>query len=297
MKIDVVIPLKSTNDNTISNISSISKFKECGTIYVGNAGVEDDILKALSSIDNLIIVDHKSFKSLGGSIKDLISHVKTELFAYFHADVKIPQDWFIKMQNNMKSYDFAECLRKYHFDIITFPEEKRYGKKFRALSGSQMGKTNFVRDSIKNIDDDYLYRYEDHIIAELIRINGGNYGIIEDTFHLHEMSHKNNESISSDINIIHERIPSDKDVIAFDNQICGIVKYCSPFSKINLWHHDYSLTVLKHYDYQSTDLKYLLSKNKIWFLIYLTWRPRMILRKFIKIFKIIISKNLSYYHK
>ena len=297
MKIDVIIPLKSTSTNTLGNIKKFSSFKECEKIIIGDAGISKNMVEELKKIPNLILIDQKNLISQGGSIKELISKVTTEYFVYLHSDVKLPNDWFQIMDEQMNKYDFAECHRKYHYDILDNPTDNRKGKKFRALSGSQMGNTKFVKEAIKDIDDDYLFRYEDQVIAEKVRLNQGRYGIVSETYHIHEVTEKENENISSNFNIKFERIPKQKDLKLFESHIYAIIKYCSPISKVNLWHHDYALSVLKNYGINKKKINQLMLNNKKWYFFHYTYQLRMIFRKVLKIFNLILSNNLKFFHK
>jgi hypothetical protein len=290
MKIDVIIPLKSYNNKLIENIEKISIFSKVNRILIGDAGIPDHIRKNLESIDKVKIINHINLQSQGGSIRDLIRLCTTEFFVYLHADVTLPEDWFEIMERNMKHYDFAECKRIYNYNITIEDKKKREGFKFRALSGSQMGRTKFVNESLMSLEDDYLFRNEDIVIADLIRENNGRYGIVDDTFHLHQIGHKVDENITSDTEISLRRNFTQKDVWVFENHLLGIIKYCKPDCKEHIWNFDHGVSVLK---FLKTDLKKIKKQiNSLgWLLIYYTYSARMALRRIKKILNVAVSHN------
>ena len=60
----------------------------------------------------------------------------------------------------------------------------------RPWAGSQMGRWVAFETGLKNIDDDYVYRQEDFIFANIVQKDGFKEGKITDTFHYHQTMHK-----------------------------------------------------------------------------------------------------------
>ena len=129
------------------------------------------------------VADHRSFTSLGFSIRKLIEDVQTEWFIYLHSDVWLPDGWFETMSKNKDKYDWFEC-RQHLTLLLDYPVD--YTGVSRPYSGSQMGKKSAFDKVLPKIDDDFLYRNEDIIYAKLVEEAGGRYGRVDETFHYHQ---------------------------------------------------------------------------------------------------------------
>lgn len=296
---DVIIPLKSTNQLIIENVSAISYFKEVKNIYIGDSGISSEIIKCLSSINKVIIVDQKKIFSQGYCIIDLIKHVQTDFFAYLHGDVTLPSDWFTLMRQNIGRSTFAECGRIHLYDIKY--EERLLSRTFpkhRPLSGAQFGKTDLFLSAVSKVDDDFLFRNEDLVFADLVKQNGGDYKIINQTHHYHQLGNNRvNENIKARMVLKTWSIPTIDDLWLFRCQIEGILKYTKNKDKYLIDNLMYALTVLKFLK----DDEYIgkILKNpcyKKWHLI-IRMHPAYCLRLRIKnIIKMAIRSNLNLYN-
>ena len=244
---DVIIPLKSTNRLIIDNLRSISSFLEVKCIYIGDSGIDSLLRNEIESIAKVKIIDQSKFYSQGACIIDLIKHVDTKYFVYLHGDVTLPDDWFEKMRANLGNSKFAECGRvhKYNVEYSESILSREYPKA-RPLSGAQMGDTDFFIDATSCVDDDFLFRNEDLVFADLIQQRGGRYKIINQTYHVHQLGfNRVNENINSDTKVRLLSTPTAKDLQLFRNQVEGIVKYSSPSQAHLRENVIYSIAVLK----------------------------------------------------
>lgn len=181
--IDVLIPVLHTNELWESNLHSIYREVPVRRLLLGDGGCIDDTIPIASKFPRVTAFDHRSFKSLGFSIRKLIEEVETEWFAYFHSDVWLPEGWFDTMSRNQSKYDWFEC-RQHLTLLLDYPYD--YTGITRPYSGTQMGRKAAFEKVLPKIDDDYLYRNEDIIYASLVEEAGYKYGRVEDTFHYHQ---------------------------------------------------------------------------------------------------------------
>ena len=133
------------------------------------------------------VLDHRNFTSLGYSIRHLIEAVETEWFVYLHSDVFLPPGWFEAMFARRNEFDWFECNQRITVMADYLLDSTKVA---RAYSGSQMGRKAAFANVTPLIDDDYLYRNEDIIFAQLIARNGMRYGKVGETFHFHQIMHK-----------------------------------------------------------------------------------------------------------
>lgn len=224
--VDVIIPIAHTNELWEKNLLSFYREIPIKNLIISNGGCVDDSIEIVKRFPRVKILDHSKFVSLGYCISKLISEVTTEWFVYLHSDVYLPACWYEKMVKNQKKYDWYEC-RQHMTVLIDYPLD--YHVIDRPLSGSQMGKKAAFEKVLPEIEDDYLYRNEDIILANLIQKNGFKYGRVDEAFHYHQLMNKRSrwkrqiKNLSFQI----EKGKEEKDR-EFLMQIKGIVKYLQP---------------------------------------------------------------------
>jgi hypothetical protein len=224
--VDVIIPVIHTNELWEANLISFYREIPIHQLIIGDGGCIDDSIKIAKKFPRVTVFDHRSFISLGYSIRKLIEAAETEWFVYLHSDIYLPKGWFDVMQPYQKKYDFYECRQQATF-LVEYPID--YTNYHRALSGAQMGKVNAFQNILVKIDDDFLYRNEDIILSELVKGNGHNYGRVDDTFHYHQTMRKPTpwarkvKRIQIDLEMSRE-----EEVRAAMMQVKGIIKYLDP---------------------------------------------------------------------
>lgn len=287
---DVVIPIKSTNSLVLDNLNKISKFESVNRILIGDAGIDANLLSSILQVPKVRVIDQRNLLSLGFSIKKLIELVKTRYFAYLHADVELPHDWFKVMRQHMNTYDFAECARVHDYSYQLQDGEKYIRKDDdRPLSGAQMGRKEVVLAAIDCIEDDYLFRNEDIIIADLVKERGGRYGCVNDTYHIHQMGYSRiNEHISKDDKLIIAKSLKKSDLKIFENQVNGLIKYIKPKNKYHIWHFDYSIAVIDYLGGSRKSVEFELKKSNslMWNILYISRPFRIFRMRLIKAIKI-----------
>jgi len=224
--VDVIIPIIHTNEFWRANLTSIYREIPVNRLILGDGGCIDGSLGVALEFPRVNVLNHRNFTSLGYSIRHLIEATETEWFVYLHSDVYLPENWFAKMCAQRGNYDWFECnqritvLADYMLEI---PNAER------AFSGSQMGRKAAFAKVTPQIDDDYLYRNEDIIIADLLKREGYRYGRVTDTFHFHQVMHKPSRWRRRLKRVdVHLDTARDEEVRANDTYVRGIVKYLKP---------------------------------------------------------------------
>jgi hypothetical protein len=230
--VDVIIPLKTVNCLFERNLLSWYKEIPIHCLWIGDSGIDKEVLSVLCRFPRMVIIDQSKFKTLGFCIKDLIECVMTDSFVYLHADAFLPMYWYDVMKGHMKGmmYDWVEsgAVTVLMAEYIDGYEDNAE----RAFSGAQLGNAALLRNAVSGIQDDFVYRNEDIIIRELVEAHGGSYGRVKQNRYYHEQVYENKGdvhsiSVSKDIN-------RDKEVTMLLQQIHGIIKYC-PRMKMYLW--------------------------------------------------------------
>lgn len=224
--VDVIIPVIHTNELWRKNLISIYREIPVNRLILGDGGCIDGSIDLAKEFPRVEVLDHRGFTSLGFSLRRLIEAVETEWFVYLHSDVYLPPEWFATMSRHRGSYDWFECDQR-----ITVMADYRLKvvDDARAFSGSQMGRKAAFADVVTEIDDDFLYRNEDIILAGLVTRNGHRYGRVRETFHFHQVMHKPSRwrRAIKDVDI-HLDLGDDEALRASDTYLRGIVKYLDP---------------------------------------------------------------------
>ncbi|MEP1094949.1 MAG: hypothetical protein ABJG78_07545 [Cyclobacteriaceae bacterium] len=224
--IDVIIPVLNTNDLWKTNLHSFYKEIPINRLLIGDGGCTDDTLDIVREFPRVEVVSLKD-TSLGFRIRKLIELVETTFFIYLHSDVYLPSNWYDDMEKYKDKYDWFECKRRMTVLIDFWSHDPKDQK--RALSGSQFGRTDIMKKVSSKIEDDYSYRQEDIIFAELLEQEGGKYHIVEDTFHFHQTMNKVGAEVPmyKSINVEREA-DRDTEIMIFDTQVRGLIKYLKP---------------------------------------------------------------------
>ncbi len=222
--IDVVIPIMHTNELWEANLKSFYREIPVHKLLVGDGGCIDNSIKVVEKYPRVQVFDHRNYKSLGYSIRKLIEAVETEWFAYLHADVFLPPGWFESMQRHQNKYDWFGCPMR-HTVMVEY--DLSYGE--RPWAGSQMGRKKAFEANLDRVDDDYVYRQEDFVFADIVKKSGFKEGKITNTFHYHQTMHirtpwaRKIKSLNMDVDISLE-----EEIRTCMTMAKGIVKYLDP---------------------------------------------------------------------
>jgi hypothetical protein len=224
--VDVIIPIIHTNELWRVNLHSIYREIPVRRLLLGDGGCIDDSIEIAREFPRVEVLDHRNFTSLGYSIRHLIEAVTSEWFVYLHSDVFLPPGWFDAMFARRRDFDWFECNQRTTVMADYLIDTTRVA---RAYSGSQMGRKAAFDKITPLIDDDYLYRNEDIIIAHLVTRNGMRYGKVPETVNFHQIMHKPSRwgRKVSRVGIDLELAP-DEDLRASETYARGIIKYVHP---------------------------------------------------------------------
>jgi hypothetical protein len=224
--VDVIIPIIHTNELWKANLFSFYREIPIHTLLIGDGGCIDDSIAIARKFPRVKILDHRNFKSLGYSIRKLIEAIETEWFIYVHSDAYLPPGWFDEMHKHQADYDWFGCPMQNIF-MVEFDND--YGE--RPWAGSQMGRTHAFENGLNRIDDDYVYRQEDFVFADIVSKAGFKEGKITDTFHYHQTMRKPTpwsrkvKKVQIDVEMSRE-----EEVRTWMMQTKGIIKYLQPSS-------------------------------------------------------------------
>jgi hypothetical protein len=224
--VDVIMPVVHTNELWEENLRSIYREIPVNRLLIGDGGCIDDSIETARKFPRVEVFDHREYTSLGFSLCQLIEAVETPWFAYFHSDVYVPPGWFEGMQSHVDEFDWFESAQR---AALLVDYSRDYSRVNRPYSGGQMGRREAFHDVLSRVEDDYLYRNEDIVLAGMIEQAGHRYGRADDVFLYHQTMHKPSawgrriRSVAIDV----ESDPAEEARV-WPMQVKGIINYLQP---------------------------------------------------------------------
>ena len=226
--VDVVMPVVHTNELWEANLRSIYREVPVSRLLISDGGCVDNSIDIVKKYPRVVVYDHTRHISLGYCLRKLIEAVTTEWFIYLHSDVYLPEGWFDTMKKYQGDYDWFGCPQRITA-MVEYPNIDKMHGEVRPYAGSQMGRKNAFIKGLERIDDDFVYRQEDYVMAHIIEDNGFKHGRIEDTYHYHQVMHKESPwSRKLKRVAVEVEWSREEQIRASTMQIKGIVKYLQP---------------------------------------------------------------------
>jgi hypothetical protein len=226
--IDVIIPVIHTNELWAKNLTSIYRDVPVNRMLISDGGCKDDSIAVVAKFPRVTVYDHRAYKTLGYCLRKLIESVETEWFIYLHSDVYLPEGWFDAMRRHQPEYDWFGCPQRITA-LVEYQNVDRLFDEVRPYAGSQMGRKQAFEEGLASIDDDFVYRQEDFVLAQLVERAGHRHGRIEDTFHYHQMMHKESPWARKLKRVaVQVEWSREEEVRACSMQVHGIIKYLTP---------------------------------------------------------------------
>ncbi|NCG10908.1 MAG: glycosyltransferase [Alphaproteobacteria bacterium] len=223
--VTIIIPTIHNNEMWEANLFSIYREIPVAELIIGDGGCLDGSLEKAKKLPRVTVQDHTNYNSLGYSTRKLIEAVETEWFIYLHSDVYIPSGWFENMMKHKDDYEWFGCRMR---ETLLVEFDSDYGD--RPYAGSQIGKKEAFVNGLSRIDDDYVYRQEDFVFADIIKRGGYREGKIDDVFHYHQYIKKPSAAWNPmDVKVsINSSFSSEQLRRTWETQVKGIVKYLQP---------------------------------------------------------------------
>lgn len=272
--IDVIIPVIHTNELWHNNLISIYRDVPVNRLLISDGGCKDDSIAIAQKFPRVTVLDHKAYKSLGFCLRKLVEAVETEWFIYVHSDVYLPEGWFDTMRAHQPRYDWFGCPQRITVQV-EYPNVDKMFDEVRPYAGSQMGKkAAFMAGGIQKIDDDFVYRQEDYVLASCVPEE--RHGRIEDTFHYHQVMHKVSPWARKLKRVaVQVEWSREEEIRASTMQVKGIIKYLAPSRVLAM---EAEIHIIKLLELGATTLPEMMDwigqTNPVWLDVIKPWRIR-----------------------
>jgi hypothetical protein len=225
-QIDVIIPLLHSNHLWEQNLKTYYREIPIGKLIVGNAGCIDGSLEALRNFPRVEILDHRKIATLGKSLALMIKEVTTAEFAYLQSDVALPPGWLSRMREDLLKYEWVGSP----MHLCVLADYRNDFRTVRPLAGAQLGKAAAFSGFNEYIDDDFVYRQEDFVLANFVIEKGFKVGNSSQTYHLHQFMRRVTTGEENNIKSINVEVSSSATEMkrVTESQMKGMLKYTSP---------------------------------------------------------------------
>lgn len=280
--VDVIIPIIHTNELWETNLKSIYREVPVNRLLISDGGCKDDSIEIVKKFPRVTVYDHKDFISLGYCLKKLIEAVETEWFIYIHSDIYLPEGYFDIMKNHQTEYDWFASSQRITA-MVDYRHVDMFHGEMRPSMGSQMGLKQAFMNGIEKIDDDFVYRQEDFVLADIVESSGFKYGYVDDIFHYHQVMHKDSPW-SRDLAQVSIKVKwsREEELRMLNMQIKGVVKYLKPTKNLKKEIEVLIVKLIELGQFDMTEFKRWVRKNnscwlphvssaKIYFIYAMRW--------------------------
>lgn len=165
--------------------SLFSIFKEIpvNRLLVCDGGSKDNTVKICEKFPRTEVFVKPDIRTTGKGLEFLFSKADTSWFILIDSDIELEEGWYSKMQEHAKFYDIVENgwrVNAYHF----YREQKsKLEEDTRSLDLCHLIKKEAVEKY--HCDDDFMWRYTDIFLRQVVEKEGFRYGKANNTFHVH----------------------------------------------------------------------------------------------------------------
>ena len=226
--IDVIVPVLHSTDLWEENLTSFYREIPINRLIIGDAGCIDRTIEIVQQFPRVEVIDQRHLKTLGTSIAELIQKVETEKFVYLQSDVYLPSGWYEVMLDESQRHDWVGTPMQ----IVVMLDYLLDYSGVRPLAGAQLGRSSLFKHLRNFIDDDFVYRQEDFVLDEFVRLMGGSVGETRETFHFHQVMRRVSSGMQMNVNRVSVDVTeslTEKDRVE-SSQLQGFIKYCNPKS-------------------------------------------------------------------
>jgi len=152
-------------------------------LLVLDGGSKDDTLKILKKFPRVELQVRPDFKTMGKGLEYMLSLVKTEWFVFMDAHIELTDGWYDEMNKHETSYDVLENSRR----ITAYHHYEEHEAKLRENARSSDMCHLIRKAALQNYhcEDDYMWRFVDFFVRQIVEDSGYKYKKIETTTHTH----------------------------------------------------------------------------------------------------------------
>lgn len=181
--IDVIMPTLDADNFLEKCLYTVYREIPIRKLFVCDGGSKDNTTEILKQFPRVELHVRSDFRTQGKALEFLMSLVETEWFLLLDADIELLPGWYDEMIKNKSAYDVLENSNRilaYHFyreDIKKLREDSRASDLCHLIRKTAVN--NF------HCDDDFMWRYTDYFLRQIVENDGYKYGKVRSVRHVH----------------------------------------------------------------------------------------------------------------
>ncbi len=152
-------------------------------LLVMDGGSKDDTLKILKKFPRVDLHVRPDFKTTGKGFEYMMSLVETDWFVLMDAHIELADGWYDEMNKHETSYDVLENSKR----ITAFHHYEEHFAKLdvnaRSSNMCHLMRTKALENY--HCDDDFMWRFVDFFVRQVVENSGYKYKKIDTTTHTH----------------------------------------------------------------------------------------------------------------
>ncbi len=152
-------------------------------LIVCDGGSKDSTHEIFKKFPRVNLLVKPEIRTTGKAMEYLMSLIETDWFVLIDADIELSHGWYDEMCNHKEEFDVLENSKRvlaYHL----YREDKiKLQSDIRALDLCHLIKKPAVENF--HCDDDYMWRFTDFLLRQVVENSGFKYGKISSTKHIH----------------------------------------------------------------------------------------------------------------
>ncbi len=179
-----VIMLTLDSENFLEKcLYSVYREIPVNKLIICDGGSKDETLEILKKFPRVVLFVKPEFRTTGKILEFLFSKVESEWFVLLDSDIILEKGWYNEMYQNQEKFDVLESGRR----ILAFHIFREDTAKLRDDDRSHDGCHLIRKNAVENFhcEDDYMSRYVDILLRQVVEKSGYKYGKIKSTLHIH----------------------------------------------------------------------------------------------------------------
>lgn len=181
--IDVIMLTLDAENFLEKSLFTIYREIPVGKLIVCDGGSKDDTINILKKFPRVSIQIRPDIRTGGKALEYLFTLTQSEWFVLVDSDIELNHGWYDEMRKHVKEFDVLENSKRILAYHMYREDNAKLQENSRAFDLCHIIKKNAVKNF--HCDDDYMWRYTDILLRQIVEKSGHKYGKVSSAEHTH----------------------------------------------------------------------------------------------------------------